>query len=65
MEDKTDLSSGRTRYDLCLEANRILAEAGLGIWGGKNDSKGFQQRRFESRMQRGAYSRSSESRRKG
>ncbi len=45
-------------------ADKLLKEAGCDIWGEKDTEDRSQQSRFEYRMQTGAYSRSSEKKRK-
>jgi hypothetical protein len=49
-------------YELEKQANQILAEAGLNIWGYESRGDSYLQRNFESRMKTGAYRNNSERR---
>ncbi len=56
---------GREKIRLIEEANEILRQADLDIWGRKRTSDNYVQNRFESNIRTGAYSRNGEKSRKG
>jgi hypothetical protein len=49
-------------YELSQMADKILRNAGLGVFGNRRSSDGYFQSRFESKMQTGAYRSNSERR---
>jgi len=51
-------------YELQRQADALLKQSGLTIWGRSKHESEYQQYRFEQNMQNGAYGRSSESGRK-
>lgn len=55
---------GREGFRLSEEADRLLREAGLDIWGRKKTKENYFQSRFEDSAMTGAYSRNSERNRK-